>query len=61
MFFKQKNAEPLATVENEAAFQCKLGGLSSIGIHCKDVEGYTRAFGYLQYAAKMNSRSVIRR
>jgi serine/threonine protein kinase len=51
MFFKQKNAEPFATVEDEAAFQYKLGGLSSIGIQCKDMQGHIRPFGYLQYAS----------
>ena len=60
MIFRQRNGEPFATVEDEAAFQSTLGGLSSIGIQCKDVEGYTRPFGYLQYAVKMNSRSIIR-
>lgn len=60
MFFKQKNAEPFSTAEDGAAFQYKLGALSSIGIQCKDIEGHVRPFGYLQYAAKINSQSIMR-
>jgi len=49
MLLKPKNGEPFATVEDEAAVQHNINGLSAIGIQCKDIEGYTRPFGYLQY------------
>jgi hypothetical protein len=62
MFFRQKNAEPIAIVEAEAILQNRPGeNLDSIGILCKDIEGCTRPFGYFQYVAQMSSRPATTR